>query len=97
MGYRGEMQKFLQSIEKYTLADLDVLVEQGVLSYIRFKGDKVRKIAGEIDGGIRSGMSLNGALNLPALYHIARFMMVTSSGRAESAPHDVIVPEEPNK
>ncbi len=41
-------------------------------------------------GGIQSGMGYLGAENLAALKTNARYAMVTSAGRRESFPHDVI-------
>ena len=40
-------------------------------------------------GGLRSGMSYCGSKTIPELYKNGEFIRITSSGKAESGPHDV--------
>ena len=48
----------------------------------------------QLVGGLRSGMGYVGAANLDQLRTKARFMRVTTAGREESHPHDVLVTNE---
>jgi IMP dehydrogenase len=44
----------------------------------------------QLIGGIQSGMGYLGARTLAELRERARFARVTSAGRREAAPHDVV-------
>lgn len=50
----------------------------------------VDDVLGNLIGGVQSGMGYLGAKNLPALRANARYVRVTSAGRKEAEPHDVI-------
>ncbi len=50
----------------------------------------VEGVLGQLIGGIQSGMGYLGARTLVELQCFARYTRVTSSGRREAAPHDVV-------
>ena len=50
----------------------------------------VDDVLGNLIGGLQSGMGYLGARNLAELREKARYVRVTSAGRKEAAPHDVI-------
>jgi len=59
---------------------------EGVTSNIPYKG-QVKNIISDIEGGITSGFSYSGAMNLSELQDKAKFITQTSSGAAESSTH----------
>lgn len=50
----------------------------------------VYEVLGQLGGGIQSGMGYLGARDLSELRAKARYVRVTSAGRREAAPHDVL-------
>ena len=72
------------------------LVPEGVEGRVPFAGP-LGEVVYQLVGGLRSGMGYAGAATLESLRTGARFMRVTTAGRAESHPHDVqITNEAPN-
>ena len=72
------------------------LVPEGVEGRVPFAGP-LGEVIYQLVGGLRSGMGYAGAATLESLRTGARFMRVTTAGRAESHPHDVqITNEAPN-
>jgi IMP dehydrogenase len=63
---------------------------EGRVAYAGTLGDVVYQLA----GGLRSGMGYAGAATLEDLRQSARFMRVTTAGREESHPHDVVITKE---
>ena len=59
---------------------------EGVASYIPYKGSVV-DILGDLEGGIRSGLSYTGARNLAELQSKAQWSRQTSAGTVESGTH----------
>jgi len=59
---------------------------EGVASYIPYKGSVV-DILGDLEGGIRSGLSYTGARNLAELQNKAQWSRQTSAGTVESGTH----------
>jgi len=59
---------------------------EGVASYIPYKGSVV-DILGDLEGGIRSGLSYTGARNLVELHNKAQWSRQTSAGTVESGTH----------
>jgi IMP dehydrogenase len=97
MGSLGAMQG--QGADRYASAQSALaassrkLVPEGIegrVAYAGPLGDTVYQLV----GGLRSGMGYAGAANLEALRTDARFMRVTTAGRAESHPHDVTITKE---
>ncbi len=59
---------------------------EGVASYIPFKGS-VLDVLGNLEGGIKSGLSYTGARNLTELRHKVEWARQTSAGTQESSTH----------
>ncbi len=68
------------------------LVPEGIVGRVPYKGT-LEETVYQLIGGLRSGMGYCGAHNLAEL-QTARFTKVTSSGMAESHPHDVTITKE---
>ena len=68
------------------------LVPEGIVGIVPFKGT-VAEIAYQYVGGLRSGMGYIGAPTIPDMWD-ATFTRITSSGMAESHPHDVTITKE---
>lgn len=56
--------------------------------------EPIDRVVAQLVGGLRSGMGYLGAETLSALKSKARYIRVTSAGRKESAPHDIIEVKE---
>ncbi|WP_420453508.1 IMP dehydrogenase [Ilumatobacter sp.] len=68
------------------------LVPEGIEGRVPYAGP-LGDVLYQLVGGLRSGMGYAGAATLDALRG-ARFMRVTTAGRAESHPHDVTITQE---
>ena len=68
------------------------LVPEGIVGRVPYKGT-LEETVYQLIGGLRSGMGYCGAHNLSEL-QTAKFTKVTSSGMAESHPHDVTITKE---
>jgi IMP dehydrogenase len=69
------------------------LVPEGIEGRVPYAGPLGDTLY-QLVGGLRSGMGYAGAADLEALRTNSRFMRVTTAGRTESHPHDVIVTRE---
>jgi IMP dehydrogenase len=69
------------------------LVPEGIEGRVPYSGP-LGEVAYQLVGGLRSGMGYAGAATLEGLRSGARFMRVTTAGRAESHPHDVTITKE---
>ena len=69
------------------------LVPEGVEGRVPYAG-RVGDVVHQLVGGLRSGMGYAGAATLGSLRTSVRFMRVTTAGREESHPHDVIITKE---
>jgi IMP dehydrogenase len=69
------------------------LVPEGIEGRVPYAGP-LGEVVFQLVGGLRSGMGYAGAADLDALRNGARFMRVTTAGRAESHPHDVTITKE---
>lgn len=69
------------------------LVPEGVEGRVPYAG-RVGDVVHQLVGGLRSGMGYAGAATLDQLRTGVRFMRVTTAGREESHPHDVIITKE---
>ena len=72
---------------------LSKLVPEGIEGMVPFKGS-LENMVFQLVGGLRSGMGLAGAKDLPDLRKKARFVRVTLAGLKESHPHDVTITKE---
>jgi IMP dehydrogenase len=85
---QGSGDRYFQDPED----DIKKLVPEGIVAQVPFKGS-LSEVVYQMIGGLRAGMGYCGASNIPDLMD-ARFVRVTSSGVAESHPHDVTITRE---
>ena len=72
------------------------MVPEGVVGRVPYKGPLADSIF-QLVGGLRAGMGICGAKDIPAFKKSARFVQISSAGLRESHPHDVkIIKEAPN-
>jgi len=78
----------LKLLEKraITKEELSDYVPEGVESTFEYQGPAV-DVMKQYLGGIRSGISYAGGLDIPGLVQNANFISVTPSGRSENTPH----------
>jgi IMP dehydrogenase len=83
------------SSDRYYQEDNEIskLVPEGIEGRVPYKGD-LADIIYQLVGGIRAGMGISGAANIPELQEKARFVRVSAAGVRESHPHDVAVTKE---
>ena len=84
----GSKDRYFQDKETETKK----LVPEGIVGRVPYKGT-LEETVYQLIGGLRSGMGYCGAPNLETLKN-AKFTRVTSSGMAESHPHDVTITKE---
>ena len=83
------------SKDRYFQSDVNIdnkLVPEGIVGRVPFKGSLSETVY-QLVGGIRAGMGLCGAKDIPSLKK-AKFVRITSNGVAESHPHDVTITRE---
>lgn len=97
MGSLGAMAGL--GADRYATAQSDLaatsrkLVPEGIEGRVPYAGP-LGDVLYQLVGGLRSGMGYAGAADLEDLRTRARFMRVTTAGRTESHPHDVIITKE---
>lgn len=69
------------------------LVPEGIEGIVPYKGS-LADMVHQLTGGLRSGMGLCGAKDIPTLQKNAKFIRVTPAGLREGHPHDVTITEE---
>ncbi|MDT0552191.1 IMP dehydrogenase [Urechidicola vernalis] len=88
---KGSKDRYFQDVED----DIKKLVPEGIVGRVPYKGE-LEETMHQFIGGLRAGMGYCGAKNIEAQKE-AQFVKITSSGIAESHPHDVtITKESPN-
>jgi IMP dehydrogenase len=85
---QGSGDRYFQDAEE----DMKKLVPEGIVAQVPFKGS-LSEVIYQMIGGLRAGMGYCGAGNISELMK-ASFVRVTSSGIAESHPHDVTITRE---
>ncbi|MRT93160.1 IMP dehydrogenase [Ancylomarina sp. 16SWW S1-10-2] len=85
---QGSKDRYFQDTED----DIKKLVPEGIVGRVPYKGT-LYEVIYQLLGGLRAGMGYCGAANIKAL-HNAKFVRITSSGMAESHPHDVTITRE---
>ena len=83
------------SKDRYFQSDVNTdnkLVPEGIVGRVPFKGSLSETVY-QLVGGIRAGMGLCGAKDIPSLKK-AKFVRITSNGVVESHPHDVTITRE---
>jgi len=84
-GYGANLSKNQrEKVEK----DVFDLVPEGVEAVVPYRG-KVEGIIKQIVGGLKSGISYCGGMNLEDLKKNAEFIQITGAGKIESTHHDV--------
>lgn len=66
------------------------VVAEGVEAAVPYRGP-VEDLLAQLVGGLRSGLSYAGAMNIAELQATAEFVQITQAGVLESHPHDVDV------
>jgi len=66
------------------------VVAEGVEAAVPYRGP-VEDLLAQLVGGLRSGLSYGGAMNIAELQANAEFVQITQAGIQESHPHDVDV------
>jgi IMP dehydrogenase len=88
----GSKDRYFQDAED----DIKKLVPEGIEGRVPFKGS-VAEVMVQYIGGLRAGMGYCGAATVLELQEKAQFVRITSSGIAESHPHNIaITKESPN-
>jgi IMP dehydrogenase len=68
--------------------DLQRYVAEGVEAIVPYKGS-IADLLNQLVGGIKSGFSYSGAMNIKELWKNAEFIQITEKGLIESDHHDV--------
>ncbi|MCK5816141.1 MAG: IMP dehydrogenase [Flavobacteriaceae bacterium] len=88
---QGSKDRYFQDVED----DIKKLVPEGIVGRVPYKGE-LEETMHQFIGGLRAGMGYCGAKDVE-IQKEAQFVKITSSGIAESHPHDVtITKESPN-
>ncbi len=88
---QGSKDRYFQDVED----DVKKLVPEGIVGRVPYKGE-VYETMHQFIGGLRAGMGYCGSKSIEE-HKKARFVRITSSGIAESHPHNVtITKESPN-
>ena len=74
-------------------ADDEDFVPEGVEAATPYKGSLGSELH-QLIGGMQSGMGYVGAASIPDFKERAEFVRVSSAGRRESHPHDVVITDE---
>ena len=85
----GSKDRYFQDVED----DIKKLVPEGIVGRVPYKGE-VNEVMYQFIGGLRAGMGYCGAKNIDELKEKSKFVRITSSGIAESHPHDVAITRE---
>jgi IMP dehydrogenase len=87
---KGSADRYFQE------TDSGKMVPEGVVGRVPYKGPLADTIF-QFVGGLKAGMGICGARDIPTLKKIAQFIRITGAGLRESHPHDVkIITEAPN-
>ncbi len=95
MGSLGVMVESAASRNRYgqDSASVDKLVPEGIEGMTPYKGS-LEAVVHQYVGGLRGGMGYVGAKNVSELHEKARFHRITTAGKNESHPHDVVITKE---
>ena len=86
---KGSKDRYFQDVEE----DIKKLVTEGIVGRVPYKGE-LQESMHQFIGGLRAGMGYCGAKDIPTLKEIGRFVRITTSGIAESHPHNVTITKE---
>jgi IMP dehydrogenase len=98
--YRGmgsiEAMKHGSADRYFQESESGKMVPEGVVGRVPYKGPLADTIF-QFVGGLKAGMGICGAKDIPNLKKTAKFVRITLAGLRESHPHDVtIITEAPN-
>ena len=85
----GSKDRYFQDVED----DIKKLVPEGIVGRVPYKGE-LQESMHQFIGGLRAGMGYCGAKDIATLKEIGRFVRITTSGIAESHPHNVTITKE---
>ena len=85
---QGSKDRYFQDVED----DIKKLVPEGIVGRVPYKGE-LEETMHQFIGGLRAGMGYCGAKDIETQKK-AQFVKITSSGIAESHPHDVTITKE---
>lgn len=85
---KGSKDRYFQDEED----DIKKLVPEGIVARVPYKGT-LYEVIYQLVGGLRAGMGYCGSADISQL-HNAKFVKITTSGMAESHPHDVAITRE---
>jgi len=85
----GSKDRYFQDVED----DVKKLVPEGIVGRVPYKGELFESML-QFVGGLRAGMGYCGSKDIPTLQETSRFVRLTSSGIAESHPHNVTITKE---
>jgi IMP dehydrogenase len=85
----GSKDRYFQDVED----DVKKLVPEGIVGRVPYKGE-LNESMQQFIGGLRAGMGYCGAKDIATLQTTAKFVRITSSGIAESHPHNVTITKE---
>ena len=85
---QGSKDRYFQDVED----DIKKLVPEGIVGRVPYKGE-LEETMHQFIGGLRAGMGYCGAKDIETQKK-AQFIKITSSGIAESHPHDVTITKE---
>jgi len=91
MGSLGVMKYFGR--DRYGQAEGEKLVPEGVEGRVPYKGP-LSNVLHQLVGGLRSGMGLVGAPDIPHLQQHGRMMRITQASLTESHVHDIYLTRE---
>ncbi|OQX01064.1 IMP dehydrogenase [Candidatus Parcubacteria bacterium A4] len=96
MGSIGAMESGRGSRERYRQADTGKkdLISEGVEGLKPYKGE-LEQVIFQYLGGLKRGMGYVGAADISEFREKADFIRITSAGKTESHPHDIIITKEP--
>ncbi|MDO4880878.1 MAG: IMP dehydrogenase [Capnocytophaga sp.] len=86
---KGSKDRYFQDVEE----DIKKLVPEGIVGRVPYKGE-LQESMHQFIGGLRAGMGYCGAKDIPTLKETGRFVRITTSGIAESHPHNVTITKE---
>ena len=94
MGSLGAMKKGARDrYHQEDISDESKLVPEGIEGRVPYKGP-VGEVIYQLVGGLRAGMGMTGAKNIPEFQRKAKFVRVTLAGVKESHPHSLIITKE---
>ena len=86
---QGSKDRYFQDVED----DIKKLVPEGIVGRVAYKGE-LQESMHQFIGGLRAGMGYCGAKDIPTLQEVGRFVRITTSGIAESHPHNITITKE---